>query len=72
MKTKEYMEGKLSTDFLARFKVLDKLKSDIKKDMIEKQDAALAAAALYSTYYSSTIKAIPESSTHWKSKLDRA
>ncbi len=72
LKTKEYMEGKLSTDFLARFKVLDKLKSDIKKDMIEKQDAALAAAALYSTYYSSTIKAIPESSTHWKSKLDRA
>ncbi|MDP2667847.1 MAG: acetyl-CoA carboxylase biotin carboxylase subunit, partial [Nitrosopumilaceae archaeon] len=72
LKTKEYMEGKLSTDFLARFKVLDKLKSDIKKDTIEKQDAALAAAALYSTYYSSKIKTIPESSIHWKSKLDRA
>src|SRR3989338_6633391 len=42
------------------------------KKRIKKQDAALAAAALYSTYYSSTIKAIPESSTHWKSKLDRA
>src|SRR5574341_2290869 len=72
LKTKEYMEGKLSTDFLARFKVLDKLKSDIKKDTIEKQDAALAAAALYSTYYSGTIKTIPESSMHWKNKLDRA
>ena len=72
LQTKEFREGNLSTDFLERFNILDKLKNDIKKDTIEKQDAALAAAALYSTYYSSRIKTTPQSSMHWKSKLDRA
>lgn len=72
LQTKEFREGNLSTDFLERFKVLDKLKNDIKKDTLEKQDAALAAAALHSIYYHSRIKTAPEGSLHWKNKLDRA
>src|SRR3990170_931370 len=38
--SKEFINGDLSTDFLERFKILDRLRDDIKKEVLNKTDAA--------------------------------
>jgi len=66
------MEGNLSTDFLQRYNIIERLKEDIKNDTIQKQDAAIAAAVLHSVRYNSRVKSSQETNMYWKSKLDRA
>ncbi len=70
LKTEEYKNGELSTDFLKRYGILDRLTEDIKKDKKENQNAALAAAVLHSEYFKSRVKSEPSNNTLWKSKLD--
>ena len=69
LKTDEYKNGELSTDFLKRYGILDRLKEDIKKDKDANKEAALAAAAIHSEYYKSRISLTPEIDMHWKNKL---
>ena len=69
LKTDEYKNGELSTDFLKRYGILDRLKEDIKKDKEQNKEAALAAAIIHSEYYKSRIKSNPEIDRHWKNKL---
>lgn len=69
LKTDEYKNGELSTDFLKRYGILDRLKEDIKKDKEQNKEAALAAAIIHSEYYKSRIKSTPEIDKHWKNKL---
>jgi len=70
LKTEEYKNGELSTDFLKRFGILDRLSEDIKADKNANKEAALAAAVIYSEYYKSRVKSSSEESTRWKSQLD--
>ncbi len=69
LKTEEYKNGELSTDFLKRYGIIDRLKEDIKKDKEANKDAALAAAIIHSEYYKSRVTPTPEIDMHWKNKL---
>ena len=70
MNTEEYKNGDLSTDFLKRYGILDKLTADIKSDKKANKDAAIAAAVIHSEYFKSRVKSSMEDSTRWKSQLD--
>ena len=69
LNTDEYKNGELSTDFLKRYGILDRLTADIKKDKDTNKEAALAAAVIHSEYFKSRVKPTPETNMHWKNKL---
>ncbi|MEM3064130.1 MAG: acetyl-CoA carboxylase biotin carboxylase subunit [Candidatus Nitrosotenuis sp.] len=68
LNTEQYKKGELSTDFLKRYNILEKLAEDIKKEKTEKKEAALAAAIMHSEYFKSRVSTATNSS-NWKSKL---
>ncbi len=70
LNTEEYKKGELSTDFLKRFGIIDRLTEDIKANKTENKEAALAAAVIHSEYFKSRVKNSTENNTLWKSKLD--
>ncbi|MGD2106093.1 MAG: acetyl-CoA carboxylase biotin carboxylase subunit [Nitrosopumilaceae archaeon] len=70
LQTEEYKNGELSTDFLKRFNIIEKLKEDLKKEKIEKSDAALAAAIMHSEYFKSRVQGSTSNNSNWKNKLD--
>ena len=70
LQTEEYKNGELSTDFLKRFDIIEKLKEDLKKEKIEKSDAALAAAIMHSEYFKSRVQGSTSNNSNWKNKLD--
>ena len=53
--TQEYKDGSLSTDFLKRYDIIDRLKKDILADKQSKQDVALAAALLHDISYANQV-----------------
>ena len=69
LKTEEYKNGELSTDFLKRYGILDRLKEDIKADQNANKDAALAAAVIHSEYFKNRVKSSIEDGSRWKSQL---
>ncbi|MEK0318138.1 MAG: biotin carboxylase N-terminal domain-containing protein [Nitrosopumilus sp.] len=69
LKSEEYKNGDLSTDFLKRYGMIDRLSEDIKKDKEANKEAALAAAVIHSEYFKSRVKSSPEENTRWKSTL---
>ncbi|HET6517681.1 MAG TPA: acetyl-CoA carboxylase biotin carboxylase subunit [Nitrosopumilaceae archaeon] len=69
LKSKEYKNGDLSTDFLKRYGMIDRLAEDIKKDKEANKEAALAAAIIHSEYFKSRVTSSPEENTRWKSTL---
>jgi acetyl-CoA/propionyl-CoA carboxylase len=69
--SKEFIKGDLSTDFLERFKILDRLRDDVKKEVLNKTDAALAATIIHSEFLKSRVKPHAGSSIRWKSQLDK-
>jgi acetyl-CoA/propionyl-CoA carboxylase len=69
--TKEFIAGDLSTDFLERFKILDRLREDLKKEASQKSDIALAATLMHSEYLKNKIRPNKEQSLRWKTQLDR-
>jgi len=71
LKTDEYKNGQLTTDFLKRFGIIDKLKEDLKNQRKDKQLAAIAAAVMYSTFYQSRVKSSTVTNPRWKSRMDR-
>lgn len=70
--SKEFIKGDLSTDFLERFKILDRLRDDTKKEVLNKTDAALAAAIIHSEFLKSRVTPHTGSGIRWKSQLDKA
>jgi acetyl-CoA/propionyl-CoA carboxylase len=70
LKSEEYKTGKLSTDFLKRFDMIDRLKKDLKEDKLEKSDAAIAAAIINSEYFKSRVQTSTTGNSDWKNKLD--
>jgi len=71
LKTDEYKNGQLTTDFLKRFGIIDKLKEDLKNQRKDKQLAAIAAAVMHSTFYQSRVKSSTVTNPRWKSRMDR-
>ena len=71
LKTDEYKNGQLSTDFLKRFGIIDRLKEDLKNQRKDKQIPAIAAAVMHSTFFQSRIKASTVRNPRWKSRMDR-
>jgi len=55
---------------LKRYKILDKLTKDIKKEKVNGKEAALAAAIIHSEFFKSRVKSSSENYTRWKSQLD--
>ena len=70
LKTDEYKNGELSTDFLKRYGIIDRLTEDIKKDTLEHKDAALAASIMHSEYFKSRVMPSTQDESRWKYKLD--
>ncbi|MGI0009337.1 MAG: acetyl-CoA carboxylase biotin carboxylase subunit, partial [Nitrosopumilaceae archaeon] len=68
----EFIKGDLSTDFLDRFKILDRLRDDIKKEVLNKTDVALVAAIIHSEFLKSRVKLHTGISMRWKGQLDKA
>jgi len=71
LETDEYKNGQLSTDFLKRFGIVDRLKEDLKNQRKDKQLAAIAAAVMHSTFYQSRVKSSTITNPRWKSRMDR-
>ena len=71
LKTDEYKNGQLSTDFLKRFGIIDRLKEDLKNQRKDKQLAAIAAAVMHSTFFQSRVKSSTVTNPRWKSRMDR-
>ncbi len=70
LKSEEYKKGELSTDFLKRYDMIDKLTEDLKKEKEEKSEAALAAAIIHSEYFKSRVQDSGATNSSWKYKLD--
>jgi len=66
----EYKNGDLSTDFLKRYNMIDRLTEDLKKEKEEKSEAALAAAIIHSEYFKSRAQNNTSANVNWKYKLD--
>ena len=71
LQTEEYKKGQLSTDFLKRFDIVDRLTDDIKKDIENKQLASIAAAIMHSEFYKSRVRSSNAANPRWKSRMDR-
>lgn len=69
LKTDEYKKGNLSTDFLKRYGIIEKLEKDIKDEKSANKESALAAAIMHSEYLKSRVKSSSTSSSSWKNKL---
>ena len=70
LNSEEYKKGELSTDFLKRYGMIDKLTEDLKQEKENKTDAALAAAIIHSEYFKSQVQNNSNNSANWKNKLD--
>ena len=70
LNSEEYKNGELSTDFLKRYGMIDKLTEDLKKEKENKTEAALAAAIIHSEYFKSQVQNNSNNSANWKNKLD--
>jgi len=71
LETEEYKNGELSTNFLKRFGIIDRLKEDLKNQRKDKHLAAIAAAVMHSTFFQSRVKASNVRNPRWKSRMDR-
>jgi acetyl-CoA/propionyl-CoA carboxylase len=69
LNSEEYKKGELSTDFLKRYDMIDKLSEDLKKEKEDKSEAALAAAIIHSEYFKNRVQNNSTSSATWKNKL---
>ena len=70
LNSEEYKKGELSTGFLKRYDMIDKLTEDLKQEKENKTDAALAAAIIHSEYFKSQVQNNSNNSANWKNKLD--
>ena len=66
----EYKNGNLTTDFLKRYGMIDRLEKDLQKEKEEKSLAGLAAAVIYSEYFKSKVENSTANNSNWKYKLD--
>ena len=70
LNSEEYKKGELSTDFLKRYGMIDKLTEDLKNEKLEKSEAAIAAAIIHSEYFKSRVQNNAVNNSNWKYGLD--
>jgi len=68
LKTDEYKNGQLSTDFLKRFGMIERLEEDLKNEKKEKEIPALASAIMYSEFFQSIVKSQNSAGLAWKNQ----
>ena len=68
--TEEYKNGKLTTDFLKRYNIIERLEEDIKNQRNDKQIEAVASAVMYSEFFQSKIKSPNTTNSLWKRLMD--
>lgn len=56
LSSEEYKKGELSTDFLKRYDMINRLSGDLKREREEKGKAAVAAAVIYSEYFKDRVQ----------------
>ena len=66
----EYKTGNLSTDFLKRFEMIEKLEKDLIEDRKDKQIPAIASAIMHSEFYKSKVQSQNSRNQNWKNKMD--
>ncbi len=66
LRTPEYTNGELSTDFLKRHGIIDRLAADIKADASNRTDAAVAAAVMHSEFLKSRVQGQARADPRWK------
>ncbi len=69
LKTDEYKNGQLSTDFLKRFGMIERLEEDLKNDKKQKEIPAIASAIMYSEFFQSIVKSQNHSSSSWRNTI---
>ena len=68
LKTDEYKNGQLSTDFLKRFGIIERLEEDLKNEKKEKHIPALASAIMHSAFFQSIVKSQNSAGLAWKNQ----
>ena len=68
LKTDEYKNGQLSTDFLKRFGIIERLEEDLKNEKKEKEIPALASAIMHSAFFQSIVKSQNSAGLAWKNQ----
>ena len=69
LQSKEYKSGQLSTDFLKRYGMIEKLAQDLKDEKSEKSKAAIAAAIIHSEYFKSLVQNRQQNNSNWKNRM---
>lgn len=69
LNSEEYKNGELSTDFLKRFGMVDRLAADIKEEKKTKAGAAVAAAVMHSEYFKGRVQGDPQDGREWKGRM---
>ena len=70
LNSEEYVAGNLSTDFLKRHGMIERLARDIKSERIKNSDAAIAAAVMHSEFYKNRIADSGGADSTWRSRLE--
>ena len=70
LNSEEYKSGQLSTDFLKRFEMIERLEKDLVQDRKDKQIPAIASALMHSEFYKSKIQSQNSANQNWKNKMD--
>ena len=70
LNSEEYKNGELSTDFLKRYDMIDKLSEDLKKEKEDKSEAALLQQLFILNTLRTEFKTITQAVLTWKNKLD--
>ncbi|CDI06275.1 Biotin carboxylase 1 [Candidatus Nitrosotenuis uzonensis] len=69
LKSEEYKRGDLSTDFLKRYNMIERLAQDLKEEKLANKDTALAAAIIHSEYLKGRVKNSADTDRSWKNML---
>ena len=67
--SEEYKNGDLSTDFLKRYDMIDRLSADIKREQDAKTQAALTATIIHSEYFKSRVREDSGTGSNWRNGL---
>ena len=68
LKSDEFSRGDLSTDFLERYGILERLRADIAGDTAKRTDAALAAALIHSEYLRGLVRTERVGISRWRGR----
>ena len=69
LESEEYRTGRLSTDFLKRYNIIDRLAEDLRREKEEKAAAAVAAAVIHSEHHRGMAGGGGDGGAEWRSRM---